>query len=40
LTGERGTFGINKTEYTKWMRCGWKIKVDPSKVDIIKVRYV
>ena len=32
LTEAEGTFGISSSQYENNMRCGWTIRVDPSKV--------
>ena len=32
LGGSKGTFGIEAFQYEDYMRCGWKIQVEPSKV--------
>ncbi|KAI0218622.1 Cubilin [Lamellibrachia satsuma] len=38
LTGQRGKFGINRRQYRNDMRCGWKIRVHPSK--IVKLEFL
>ena len=37
LTEPEGLISINETEYRNSMTCGWKIRVDPSKVNDFKV---
>ena len=36
LTEPEGLISINETEYRNSMTCGWKIRVDPSKVNHAK----